>query len=147
MPTTYRETILVAALAKLAAITGITGLAVARNRSEAVDAFPLIVLRDGGHQVANDAMGFDLATISFDVELYVRATSTATNAGTLLNELYGAVKVALQADRTLAGTAHDINESGMTAPDFDTSDAYSTIASAVVSFEVEAIEPRDNPYV
>jgi len=147
MPTTHRETILVAALAKLAAITGITGLAVARNRSEAVDAFPLVVLRDGGHQVANETMGYDFATISFDVEMYVRASSTSTNAGTLINELYGAVKTALQADRTIAGTAHDINESGMTAPDFDTSDAYSTIASAVVSFEAEAIIVRDNPYV
>lgn len=147
MPTTYREAILVAALAKLSAITGISGLTVSRNRAEAIDAFPLVVLRDGGHQVANDAMGYDLATISFDVELYVRAPTTATNVGTSLNELYGAVKSALQADRTLAGTAHDTNETGMTAPDFDTSDAYSTIASAVVSFDVEAIKPRDNPYV
>lgn len=146
MPTTYRETILVAALAKLSAITGIAGLTVARNRSEAIDTFPFVVLRDGGHQVANDAMGYDLATISIDVELYVRAPSTSVNCGTLLNELYGAVKSALQADRTLGGVAHDTNETGMTAPDIDTSDAYSTVASAVVSFDVEAIEPRDNPY-
>ena len=146
MPTTYRETILVAALAKLAAIAGIAGLTVSRNRSEAIDAFPLVVLRDGGHQVANDAMGYDFATISIDVELYVRAPSTSTNAGTLINELYGAVKTALQADRTLGGVAHDTNETGMTAPDFDGSDAYSTTAAAVVSFDVEAIVPRDDPY-
>jgi hypothetical protein len=146
MPTTYRETILVAALAKLSAITGIAGLVVARNRVEAVDSFPTIALRDGGHRVDNDAMGFDLAVISFDVELYVRAPSSATNPGTILNELYGAVKSALQADRTLGGVAHDTNETGMTAPDFDASDAYSTVASAVVSFDVEAIKPRDNPF-
>jgi hypothetical protein len=36
MPTTKRETIILAAIAKLEAITGIDGLVVERNRSDAV---------------------------------------------------------------------------------------------------------------
>lgn len=146
MPTTYRESIVVAALAKLAAISSVADLVVERNRVEAVETFPMIVLREGGHEVSEETSSHDLATISLDVELYVRSTSAAINVGTLLNELYGAAKVALQADRSLGIGAFDVRETSMSAPTFDTSDAAHPQASAVVSFDVQFWQTKANPY-
>lgn len=143
--TTTRETVLAAAFTRLAAITGVSGLVVSRNRAEDIDAFPAIVMRDGGHQVSNEVAGYDLVTISIEVEVYTRTASTSTNVGSLLSVLYGEVKSALQADRTFGGTIYDINETGMTDPTFDTSDASHTSASAVVSFDLQVWTPRDNP--
>lgn len=143
--TTTRETVLAAAYTRLAAISSVSGLTVARNRAENLDAFPAIVMRDGGHQVSNEVAGYDLVTIAIEVELYARTASTSTNVGSLLNELYGAAKTALQADRTFGGVIYDVVETGMTDPAFDTSDASRTSASAVVSFDLQVWTPRDNP--
>lgn len=131
-----RETVLAAAYARLAAISSVADLTTYRNRAEALDTYPAIILRDGGHAVSQEVHGYDLVTLSCSVELYVRTASTATNTGTLLNELYAAAKAALQADRTLGGAVFDTIETGFSDPAFDTSDASHTLASAVASFDL-----------
>lgn len=146
MPTTKRETIILAALATLEGISGVSGLSVHRNRSDAVEDFPTLVLRDLGTSINREMIGFDLVTVSIDVELYVRPASSSINVGSAINELYGVVKAALLADPTLGGVAHEVREGRMTPPDFDFSDAASVQAAAVVGFELDFYATRDNPF-
>lgn len=145
MPTTKRELAIAAALAKLEAIVGIAGLSVERNRRDAVEDFPAIVLRDGGHQVNRETMAYDLTTLQVEVELYVRA-SAAQDYGTLLNELYGAAKDAMLADQTLAGTVQEVRETGMSEPDVDTTDSSTVNAAASVGFEIDVWGTRNTAF-
>lgn len=146
MPLTIREALLVAASAKLAAITGISGLAPAqieRNRRDTVESMPAIVLRDGGQRVVDRLVGMDRHAIAFDVELYASAASGAA-ASTRLNEMLGAVQAALFADTTLGAGAFDVRLLDVGDPLVDVSDGADAVASLVARFEVEAwLRPND----
>jgi hypothetical protein len=145
MPAAKRELVIAAALAKLQAISGIAGLVVERNRRDAVEDFPSLVWRDGGHSVNAEAIAYDLTTIEVDVEIRVRA-APGSDHGTLINEIYAAAKAALLADQSLAGTAHEVRETGMSQPDVDVGDSAEVYAVAVVGFEIDFWSTRNSPY-
>lgn len=145
MPTSKRELALAAALAKLQAITGIAGLVVERNRRDGVEDFPSLVLRDGGHSINAEAIAYDLTTIEVEVEIRVKAAAGA-NYGTLINEIYAAAKEALLSDQSLAGTAHEVRETGMSQPSLDQTDSSVVHAAAVVGFEIDVWATRNSPY-
>ena len=145
MPTSKRELALAEVQLRLAAIAGIAGLVVERNRRDEVAAFPRIVQRDGGHAVAPDAVGYERLTITVDLELYVRVAA-GVDYGEKLNELYAAAVEALCADRTLGGLALELLQIGMSTPAVDTTDTSTKTAVATATFEVEVLQSRDTPY-
>lgn len=102
------ERVLQAAQSKLDAIA-IEGLVVERNRSEAVDCFPALVLHDG-NQVANEEQTvFVMRVRTIEVEGFIRVTDKA-NLGPELNALYAETVKALTSDVSLNGTAVDVAE-------------------------------------
>jgi tetrahydromethanopterin S-methyltransferase subunit D len=145
MPTTARETLLAAATTKLAAIAGITGLAVERNRRDAVEDFPMIVARDGSSRIGERLTGIDRLVVSVDVECYASGATPAA-AGQKLNELYGAAAAALLADPTLGVGGFDVREVDGGEPLIDTGDAAVPVASLSARFELEAWVRTDDPY-
>lgn len=145
MPTTVRETLLAAATAKLAAITGIAGLVVERNRRDPVEDFPMIVPRDGGSRLGERLTGIDRLYVTLDVECYATG-ATMIEAAQRLHELYGAAAAALLADTTLGVGAFDLREADGGEPILDTSDAATPVASLSARFEIEAWVKTDDPY-
>lgn len=145
MPTSKRELALAAALTKLQTITGIPGLVVERNRRDSVEDFPSLVLRDGGHAINAEAMGYDLMTIEVDLEIRV-AAAPAQNYGTVINEIAAAAKVALLTDQSLSGTASEVRETGMSEPTLDLTDSSVVHAAAVVGYEIDVWSATDSPY-
>ena len=91
-----REQILAAVFAKLQSIASPAGLKVYRNKTTDVDAYPSLVLLDGGHEVLSDQTQFPRYRMSVGVQGYVRSKSEDLIGG-LINELYVAIVVALTA--------------------------------------------------
>lgn len=148
MPLTIRETLLAAAAAKLAAITGIAGLAPAqieRNRRDAVELMPAIVQRDGGTRVADRLVGMDRQMTALDVELYASAADGEA-AAVQLDALLGAVQAALFADTTLGVGAFDVRLVDVSDPIIDVGDGAAAVASLVARFELEAWLRPDDPF-
>lgn len=145
MPTTVRETLLAAAAAKLAAITGISGLVVKRNWRDPVAAPPMIIMRDGSSRVMMRLTGADQVAIGFDAECYAQGADGQA-AAQALNTLYGAVAAAVLGDHTLGGSALDVRELELGDPLLDVTDGALAIASQVVRFEIVAMIKPDDPY-
>jgi hypothetical protein len=145
MPTTWRETALAAAFVKLQAISGISGLTMARNRVDAVEDFPMVVQRDGSQELLEGPVGADYWAIAVEVELFARPAA-GTDLGTSIDVLYGAVKAALLADTTLGGAATDVRETSFTGPLPDFTDSATAQAGATVGFEIRVWAKTDDPY-
>lgn len=107
-----REQILVTVLAKLQSIASPAGVKIYRNKTTEVDAYPSLVLLDGGHEVLSDQTQFPRYRMSVGVQGYVRSKSEDLIGG-LINELYVAVAVALTSDVTQGNLAIDTREEGM----------------------------------
>lgn len=140
MALTIRERVLADVFTTLQAIaTGgtipaLTIAQVERNRRDPVTSFPAIVLRDGGHERADEDVTYAARRLMrLDVEIYVKSTQPGTD----LNALYGAVYNALRADFSRGGIAIDTRETDFTDPLFDTSDADAIYAHAAIGWQVE----------
>lgn len=115
---TKREDALVALRAALAGISSVTGLEVFRNPHFEMDrdAMPALCLWDGGQRLVEETNELKLYELTPIVEGYVTVAAGANvetagdAAGTALNALYGAVVLALYADRTLGGAVMDLFE-------------------------------------
>ncbi len=114
MTLAVREQILVAVKARLATIAGVT---VERNRNRPVQAFPALVLRDGGTAPGESVTGRQGWGLQLDVEGWVSAAD-GDAAGAALSELQARVVEAFAADQTLGGLAVDVTE-GETQVDLD----------------------------
>lgn len=145
MPTSIREQLLAAATAKLAAISGITGLTVERNRRDGVEDFPMIVARDGGSLISERLTYADRMIVTIDAECYASASSGAA-AGIALDVLLAAAQAALFADRTLGVGGFDVRLLDAGDPLFDVSDVAGIVASLTARFELEAWVKPDDPY-
>ena len=93
------------------ALTTVPGLAICeRNRDVPVDAFPAVVLRDGG---PTPDYNREVATIWWsmqpEIELFVDADEPS-ELGPAMANLYAKVSAAVFADSTLGGVAEDLVE-------------------------------------
>lgn len=106
MPTALRETVVAALAAKLAAISAISGLTVARNLSKSPthDDCPLLVVREGTQRLHDEASSVKIYDATVEIEGYVTAASDAL-LGPAINELWGRALDALEADKTLGVAA------------------------------------------
>lgn len=110
MPTPCREQLVAALATRLAAIAGIAGLAVERDREHPVTAaaMPRLVIYEGDEQLSPEFSGEDGFELQLDVEGYAAAAD--------MPGLRAAVDAAVFADRTLGGLARDIDFASEQAP-------------------------------
>ncbi len=115
--TTMREQIVVAVVAKLAALTGVT---VVREPVSDVDEEQgdCIAVFAGGHRRSDDAYG----TSRYDMDVmldFFSFGSSDTDRGSRINVLYGRVMALLLPDPSLGGLIIDLTEESFDVPDFD----------------------------
>jgi hypothetical protein len=140
-----REQIMQAALAALQAAGTASGFFVRRNPRTEIGAhgfsinteLPAVLLWDGEHRrVKSLGPGVDDWILRFDVEICV--TATEANWGTALSDLYALVANALYAwavSGPVAGDlVHDIEEIGMSAPEFMRDDGVGAFVAATIEF-------------
>lgn len=144
MTLSIREQVLAAFQAKLAAITGIDGLTVERNRASPVQEFPKLIMRDGGHEVTEENTGMMGYRMTVDVEGFV-AHSSDSGTGPAVNALYATVLQAVLADRTLGDLAADITETSMDI-NLDSEDGHSPHAAFNSSFVIIFYTTPGDPY-
>jgi len=142
MPTSIREQILTAFLVRLQTIANVT---VERNRVEPVEAFPSLVMIDGGQSLTEENAGFKLHSLRVEVEGYVSAP-TAAELGPALNDLHGQTVLALMADRTLSDQAIDLHEGEFRDPEIDRTQGHSPHAAFSLTFEVDYFTDPSDPY-
>jgi hypothetical protein len=137
MATTIRELCLAAIFT---ALTGITGVKAFRNRSSIIDPeeLPAVVLYDPSMNtdISNEFGSFRIVTMTVDVEAHVTAADDGA-LGAALNDLYGKVVNALQADASLGGNAIDCREMGIAQADPSKDDGADPRMGAVIQFEVQ----------
>lgn len=142
MPTAVREQILAAAATRLATLTGV---AVERNRTAAVGAFPALVLRDGGMTPDDQTLGLTRYRLRFQVEGWVEAATDAL-LGPALSDLQARVVAALLADVTLGGLAVDLAEGETADPEIDRGEGRRPLAAFATDFTVEFFTREGDPY-
>jgi hypothetical protein len=142
MPISIREQILTAFLIRLQTIANVN---VERNRVEPVEAFPSLVMIDGGQSTTEENAGFKLHSLRVEVEGYVSAT-TAADLGPALNDLHGQVVLALMADRTLGDLAIDLREGELRDPEIDRIQGHSPHAAFSLPFVVDYFTDPSDPY-
>ena len=143
MTLSIREQILSAFLTKLSAITGIAGLTVERNRAAAVQEFPKLVMRDGGHEVTEENTGMMHYRMMVDEEGYV-LSSADSNLGADINALYSATLTAALADRTLGDLAGDLTETSMDI-ELDRLEGNAPCAAFNLGFAIDFYTTPGNP--
>ncbi len=144
MPTPVVEAVVANLITALSAITGVTGLSVARNRDEDCTSFPTIVVFDGDLQSQEINHGRVDHTLDLDVEIWAQAADGAA-LGSAVNELFAKVVVAAIADRTRGGKAIDTAEQGRTFR-IDRGEGGKPTALAVVAFRIVFATADGDPY-
>ena len=142
MPTSIREQILAAFLARLQTIANVT---VERNRVEPVEEFPSLLMMDGGQSVTEENAGVKLHALRVEVEGYVGA-ATAAELGPALSDLYGQTVLALMADRTLSDLAIDLREGELRDPEIDRTQGHRPFAAFSLAFEIDYFTDPSDPY-
>ena len=142
MPISIREQILAAFLVRLKTIANVT---VERNRAEPVEAFPSLLMIDGGQSVTEENAGIKLHALRLDVEGYVSAAKAA-DLGPALSDLYGQTVLALMADRTLGDLAIDVREGELRDPEIDRTQGHRPIAAFSLAFEIDYFTDPNDPY-
>ena len=142
MPTSIREQILAAFLARLQTIANVT---VERNRVEPVEAFPSLLMMDGGQSVSEENAGVKLHALRVDIEGYVSA-ATAAELGPALSDLHGQIVLALMADRTLGDLAIDLREGELRDPEIDRTQGHRPFAAFSLAFEIDYFTDPNDPY-
>ena len=142
MPTSIREQILAAFLAQLQAIANVTA---ERNRVEPVEAFPSLLMIDGGQSVTDENAGLKLHVLRVEVEGYV-STATSAELGPALSDLHGQTVLALMADRTLGDLAIDLREGELRDPEIDRTQGHRPFAAFSLAFEIDYFTDPDDPY-
>jgi hypothetical protein len=102
-----REQIIGAFADSLAAITGITGLSIERNRSAAVEQYPSLLIYDADENFIYDNPYFTKVTMTVIALGLVQSTSDSL-IGENINQLYGKTIMAAMADTTLGNLCIDI---------------------------------------
>jgi hypothetical protein len=142
MPISIREQILTAFLVRLQTIASVT---VERNRVEPVEAFPSLVMIDGGQSTTEENAGTKLHALRIEVEGYVSAT-TAADLGPALSDLHGQAVLALMAERTLGDLAIDLREGELRDPEIDRTQGHGPHAAFSLAFEVDYFTDPNDPY-
>ena len=142
MPISIREQIFAAFLVRLQTIANVT---VERNRVEPVEAFPFLVMIDGGQSVTEENAGLKLHSLRVEVEGYVSAPAAA-ELGPALSDLHGQTVLALMADRTLSDLAIDLHEGEFRDPEIDRTQGHSPHAAFSLTFEVDYFTDPSDPY-
>jgi hypothetical protein len=142
MPVSIREQILSAFLVRLQTIGNVT---VERNRVEPVEAFPSLLMIDGGQTVVEENAGIKLHTLRVEVEGYVNA-ATAAELGPALSDLHGQTVLALMADRTLGDLAIDLREGELRDPEIDRTQGHRPFAAFSLAFEIDYFTDPNDPY-
>jgi hypothetical protein len=84
MPTTIRENVLASLFAEISALTAtVSGLTVERNRTEAIQSFPFVVVRDGGDVADRSRTSEDRFTVTADLHLYVESATDSALAAAI----------------------------------------------------------------
>jgi hypothetical protein len=116
--TAIREQVLAALKVRLETLLpAVPGLAVFRNRTKGITA-PALNVQDGPQQKDSSIVAMQRTVMSVAIAGYVEATSDE-EIGPALNDLYGRVIDALEADVTLSadlsgnGPAFDLREGGL----------------------------------
>jgi len=142
MPISIREQILAAFLARLQTIANVT---VERNRVEPVEAFPSLLMMDGGQSVSEENAGVKLHALRVDIEGYISAV-TAAELGPALSDLHGLAILALMADRTLGNLAIDLREGDLRDPEIDRTQGHRPFAAFSLAFEIDYFTDPNDPY-
>lgn len=145
MPTPVREQVLAAIKVKLAAIAGIAGLVVERNRDAEVQSFPTLVIVDGDMAADNS---INSASTQYEMEVIVEGYVVASeyeSLGMAVSTLQAEVVKALTADYTLGGIAFDINEM-QTSVDVNRNDGQSPAAFFATVFIAQFHTKQGDPY-
>jgi hypothetical protein len=142
MPLSIREQILAAFHVRLQTIANVT---VERNRVEPVEAFPTLLMIDGGQSVTEENAGVKLHALRVEVEGYV-GTTTAADLGPALSDLHGQTVLALLADRTLGDLAIDLREGELRDPEIDRAQGHRPFAAFSQTFEIDYFTDPNDPY-
>jgi len=142
MPTSIREQILAAFLARLQTIANVT---VERNRVEPVADFPSLLMMDGGQSVTEENTGLKLHALRVEVEAYVGG-ATAAELGPALSDLHARAVLALMADRTLGDLAIDVREGELRDPEIDRTQGHRPFAAFSLAFEIDYFTDPSDPY-
>jgi len=142
MSTSIREQILAAFLVRLQTMANVT---VERNRVEPVDAFPSLLMMDGGQSVTEENAGIKFYILRVEVEGYVGAAASLL-LGPALSDLHGQTVLALMADRTLGNLAIDLREGELRDPEIDRTQGHRPFAAFSLAFEIDYFTDPNDPY-
>jgi hypothetical protein len=123
----------------------ISGVTIERNRVEPVEAFPSLLMIDGGQSVTDENAGVKLHTLRVEVEGYVGATTSA-ELGPALSDLHGQAVLALMIDRTLGDLVIDVRESELRDPEIDRTQGHRPFAAFSLAFEIDYFTDPNDPY-
>ncbi len=144
MPTSVRELVNLAILAKLQALTAATpNLTVERERDQEVERYPFITFYDVGQDADDELRSILVYRLRIDVEIHASA-ATGALAAAALNDLCAQVTAAMTADPGLNGSACDVREQG-DVQELEMSGSR-TNKAANVSFTVEYQTRAGDPY-
>ena len=147
MPDSCRERIVAAAAARIAAITGVPGLTVARERRSPVtsDELPFVGVFEADAQPREDWSGERAWTLVVSAEgLADGATDTA--ARTAAANLRAEVEKALYADPTLGGLARDLRAAPEPPPPQLDAEVPDHVADFQAAFEIDFATREDDPF-
>jgi hypothetical protein len=110
--TAIRERVLAALKLQLETLVpGMPGLSVFRNRTKGMPA-PALNVQDGSQQTDTGIVQMKRNTVTATIAGYVEA-ATDEEIGPAVNDLYGRVIDALEANTSLGGVAFDLRELGL----------------------------------
>ena len=145
MPTSVRETAMVAVLAKLDELVG--WRLVRRNWPGLphLDQLPAAILMDGGETARN--ITTCRLQVESDATIYLECRAVDTDAvGAELSNRIAEIKALLMADETLGGVLSRIRYVGCDEPVLDDQDGGSPVAATTLTFRLLYEHAEDSPY-
>ncbi len=143
MPDPIREQVLAAFKTKLAAITGVSGLTVHRNRDTEVVQFPALNVLDGNQTADDGVTGYTRYEMEVAVEGWVKSTTALL--GSDLNQLYAKTVQQAVSDRTLGGLCVDVLEVD-TAVDLNRAEGQAPSAAFLTTFQIIFMTKQGDPF-